>query len=98
MKRTLFWRYSRLAGYKTYGPHDRLWRLVQYLPRLWWGLRWDPRDVWVGVFWERYFDDELNWRHALDVYVCVLPCLPLKFQWRWAGLDPWRLRDDDIPF
>lgn len=35
-------------------------------------LEWEPRDVWVGVYWRRS-----RGRGVLDVYVCVLPCLPI---------------------
>jgi len=31
-------------------------------------IRIEPRDVWVGVFWDRRAD-------GLHVYVCPLPCL-----------------------
>jgi hypothetical protein len=38
----------------------------------------EPRDVWVGVFWDRDVDTyERTW---LTVYVCLLPCLPVRFQ------------------
>jgi hypothetical protein len=33
-------------------------------------LKWEPRDLWVGVYWTRKAD-------ALFVYVCFLPCLPI---------------------
>lgn len=42
----------------------------------------DPRDVWVGIFW-----DHINVRlrpgtgsmtACLVIYVCFLPCLPIK--------------------
>lgn len=33
-------------------------------------LLWEPRDVWVGVFWTEA--DGL-----LLVYICLVPCLPL---------------------
>lgn len=36
---------------------------------------WEPRDIWVGVFWntvsrERFLSD------YLFVYISLLPCLP----------------------
>lgn len=47
---------------------------------------WEPRDVWVGVFWNRVqlgdYGDEF-----LVVYVAVLPCLPLSIVW---GIYPGR--------
>jgi len=40
----------------------------------------EPRDLWVGIFWNRVklgdFGDEF-----LLVYVCLIPCLPLVFSW-----------------
>lgn len=46
-------------------------------------VRWEPRDLWVGVFWDR---DRLpfgGW--ILDVYLCVVPTLPLHVRWRRMG-------------
>jgi hypothetical protein len=34
-------------------------------------LLWEPRDLWVGAFWNRLPDNGL-----LLIYVCLLPCLP----------------------
>jgi hypothetical protein len=36
-------------------------------------IRWffEPRDIWIGVFWDRAIDD------SLKVYVCLIPMLPL---------------------
>ncbi len=33
-------------------------------------LRFEPRDLWVGVFWDQR-------PNGLHVYVCVVPCLVL---------------------
>lgn len=33
-------------------------------------LKFDPRDVWVGVYWNPN-------PGRLDVYVCLLPLLPI---------------------
>jgi hypothetical protein len=33
---------------------------------------WEPRDLWVGLYWDGTKDD---WR----VYVCVVPCFPIRF-------------------
>lgn len=35
-------------------------------------IRFEPRDVWVGVFWDRQPD-------GLHVYVCPLPCLVMHW-------------------
>lgn len=61
---------------------------AERLPRLWWEFIWEPRDLWVGVYWTR---PDVKWRHAVDIYLCAVPCLPLKLRLRWAGSQrtPW---------
>lgn len=66
------------------------WRDVPW-PFRWWPRRWYPygswrfecnrQDLWVGVYWEHR-------PHVprLDVWVCLLPMLPLH------------VRLDDVPF
>lgn len=39
-------------------------------PRLKVQFQFEPRDLWVGVFWRRT-------TIALHLYVCVLPLVPL---------------------
>ncbi len=37
----------------------------------------DVRDLWIGVYWNRAGDassNALRW----EVYVCVVPCLPIR--------------------
>jgi hypothetical protein len=34
------------------------------------GFEFEPRDVWVGLFWRRT-------DYWLHFYVCMLPCVPL---------------------
>lgn len=41
-------------------------------------LKVEPRDLWVGVFWDRRTD-------GLHVYVCLVPCIVLH-----ALLPRWR--------
>ena len=45
----------------------RLHRLM-----VWW--QWEPRDCWVGCFWT-------TTRGWTDIYVCLLPCLPLHLRY-----------------
>ena len=43
-------------------------------------LEFKPQDLWIGLYWRR----EGN---CVDVWVCLLPCLPLHFScWgeRWG--------------
>jgi len=35
-------------------------------------LEWKPQDLWIGVYWK-------NTPERLDVWVCLLPCLPLHY-------------------
>lgn len=30
-------------------------------------IKWEPRDVWIGCFWDP--------KPALKVYVCLIPCV-----------------------
>lgn len=43
-------------------------------------LEFKPQDAWIGAFWKRD-------GNCLDVWVCLLPCVPLHFScWgrRWG--------------
>lgn len=37
-------------------------------------LLFEPRDLWVGVFWN------VDCTHG-HIYACLLPCLPILFSW-----------------
>lgn len=37
---------------------------------------WEPRDLWLGVFW-RWRDADDEWGHLAHIYICVVPCLPI---------------------
>jgi hypothetical protein len=39
-------------------------------------VSFEPRDIWIGVYWHRIVDDGWN---ALFVYVCIVPMLPIRF-------------------
>lgn len=41
-------------------------------------LKW--QDLWVGVFWRT--DDLLGDRY-LNVWICLIPCLPLHLSCNW---------------
>lgn len=46
-------------------------------------LIWEPRDIWIGLYW----DTSVN---ATVWYLCLLPCLPLRFKLvkSWGGIFP----------
>ena len=48
-------------------------------------LLWEPRDLWVGIYWNKV---RAEYGHArLDVYVCVLPMLPIRLCYYWRPND-----------
>ena len=71
-------------------------------------VRFEKRDIWIGVFWRKEplfgFADG---RPALDgfqleswlyeVYVCILPCLPIKAWWVRDLAKPILQRDPEGP-
>ena len=53
-------------------------------------IQWKPQDLWIGAFWRRI-------GNAFDVYVCIVPCIPIHFscwgkRWGMPSLDP----DDNV--
>lgn len=51
------------------------------------GPYWEPRDVWIGVFWDRGWVPGEIARRRTNVYVCFVPCFPIRLVW----VDPkWR--------
>jgi hypothetical protein len=47
-------------------------------------MYFEPRDLWIGVYWNITSSIESPYR-MLTVYVCVLPMLPIRarFEWGW---------------
>jgi hypothetical protein len=47
-------------------------------------LKFEPRDLWLGVYWNLVRSIESPYKR-LDVYVCIIPTLPLRlrFEWGW---------------
>jgi hypothetical protein len=43
----------------------------------WWAvaLLWEPRDLWVGVYWNTWWECGEQW---VDLYVCPVPLLPIR--------------------
>ena len=48
-------------------------------------ILWEPRDIWVGVYWDRGCGSHVPWAKGLRrmwrVYICIVPCLPLRLEW-----------------
>lgn len=42
-------------------------------------LEFKPQDCWVGVFWKT--TPKANYQFRTDVWVCVLPMLPIHLSW-----------------
>lgn len=41
-------------------------------------LKFEKRDCWIGVFWDRDYDVSDVWEtETLSIYICLLPCLPI---------------------
>jgi hypothetical protein len=38
-------------------------------------IKFEPRDIWVGVYW---LTDGWGVIRVLTLYICLLPCLPLR--------------------
>lgn len=37
----------------------------------------EPRDLWIGIYWNK----EKRIPYDLDVYICIVPCLPIRLTW-----------------
>jgi len=46
-------------------------------------LLWEPRDLWIGVFWNRISGERLLGDYLL-VYVCAIPLFPISIAWRYS--------------
>jgi len=40
-----------------------------------------PEDVWVGVYWRKYLHHDPVFGQRWDVWICLLPMLPLHVWW-----------------
>lgn len=45
------------------------------------GVRFKAADLWVGAYWEETWLDPAGRRRRIDLFVCLLPMVPLWFQW-----------------
>lgn len=49
-------------------------------------LEWKPQYLWIGVYWKRSVEKGCynnacrpSHYYVFDIWVCVLPCLPIHF-------------------
>lgn len=49
-------------------------------------LEWKVEDCWVGAFWKRArllsVPEPATDGHMIDIWVCLLPCLPIHLTFR----------------
>jgi hypothetical protein len=53
-------------------------------PNSWKGPYWEPRDIWVGVYWTDETREDVHGVTFLSfrsVYVCLVPCFPVRMRW-----------------
>jgi len=48
------------------------------------GVRFEPRDLWIGVYWNRF---ECAGGKYLDVYICLIPMFPICLH--YAEMKQW---------
>lgn len=58
-----------------------LWYAIKFaLGSVWLSLLFEPRDLYVGVYWTR--PENVAWCTRIDIYVVLIPMLPLKIAYR----------------
>jgi hypothetical protein len=40
-------------------------------------FEWKLADLWIGAFWKKT-------GHCIDLWICILPCVPLHVSWWWS--------------
>lgn len=63
--------------------HYRQFQLRGWSVGLSWQFEWKVQDAWVGAFWK---SSESKLFHGGDLWVCLLPCIPLHVQAWWIKL------------
>lgn len=46
-------------------------------------IEFNPHDLWIGVFWHYYSYLTIDF-DKLDVYICIVPMLPILIAFRWS--------------
>lgn len=52
------------------------WEIVTRSRWYLFGIRFEPRDLWGGVYWERI----PNVFDLFEIWICIVPMLPLFYQ------------------
>jgi hypothetical protein len=42
-------------------------------------LEFKLADMWIGIFW-RTQENPLDKRHITEIWICIIPCLPIHIQ------------------
>jgi hypothetical protein len=58
-------------------------------------LKWEPRDLWVGLYWNRSYDPTVGGGFVVtEFFICLIPMIPLHTivhrPWRESDLPAWR--------
>jgi hypothetical protein len=46
-------------------------------------LQFEPRDLWIGVYWSQVTHPDHSWMYRRRIYVCIVPMLPIVYTGRW---------------
>lgn len=46
-------------------------------------LKFEPRDLWIGAYWDLTKGTVKATYRCLKVYVCIVPMFPLCLSWEW---------------
>ena len=47
------------------------------------------QDLWIGAFWKSTwgepYRDRRYFKESFDLWICLIPCLPIHFNWGRTG-------------
>jgi hypothetical protein len=61
-------------GPRIWANELQLFRLLKPKQKISVKVIWDPRDLWIGAYWDR----KKGVDPSLFVYICIIPCLPIR--------------------
>jgi hypothetical protein len=65
-------------GPRIYGKELQLFRLLKPKEKLSVKILWEPRDLWIGLYWTT----NNEWATSRIFFICLLPCLPIRIHWK----------------